>query len=371
MTPWFRLEVAAESPTVADIYVYDAIGGWWEDEIAKWWGVDAGTTAKTFLDALAGLSADVKEVRLHVNSPGGDVFSALVIANALREQKAKGRTVVALVEGIAASAASVIIMGADTIQMADNALVMVHHPFSAQVGNASQMRKMADDLDKLTDSIIATYLWHATVDRDALVALMDAETYMDADEAIANGFATEKVEGLRAAAKFNAKALATLKVPESLRERIAAFAAAPAPTPAPVPEPEAPKAATAVEVLAACREGQCLDEAEQLLTQGATLAQVKAHVTAKVQARAAETERQRAITAACAMANQADLASSYITAGMPLDQVRAHLAIVTAKLDKVELDGHKTPDAERAGKVRAALDPVAIYAARNGRQATQ
>src|ERR1051325_2166278 len=195
---WFKFQAAADDASVVDIHIIDFIGDWIDD----YWGF--GVTAKAFLDQLAKLSNDVKTVRVHINSPGGDVFAASNIANALREQQAsKGRTVETIVDGIAASAASIILMAGSTIKVADNGVVMVHNPWTIAVGNAADMRKSADTLDTLRNTIVATYKWHSSLSDDELVALMDAETWMDADEAIAKGFATEKVEGLKAAATID------------------------------------------------------------------------------------------------------------------------------------------------------------------------
>lgn len=365
MKTWFRMEVTTDNPEVADILVYDAIGGWWDDEVAKWWNEDPGTTAKSFIDKLAALPDSVKTIRIRINSPGGDAFSAVAIANALRDQsRAKGRTVEAHIEGLAASAATVVMMGAERIVMADNALLLVHNPFTWAIGEASVMRKAADDLDALRDALVATYQWHSKLSAEDIAALMDAETWMSASEAIERGFATEQVEGLKAAAMFPRAALATL--PEKLRAQAESFAAPPK------KQPEAPKPAAALEVMQVCREANCLEEAEGLMQAGATLEAVRAHVANVKTKKHEASQRQSAIEAACAKVNLPELASEYVNGGMSVDAINRQLTVITAKLDKVEIDANLTPEAARgANAKRADLDPVAIYAARNNRKANE
>src|SRR5687767_1079301 len=130
---WYRVENAAD-PSIADIYIVDIIGGW----IDEWFGDSQGIlTAKQFLNDLAKLPEAVKTLRIHVNSPGGDVFGAVQIANALRDQQtSKNRSVDTINEGLAASAASIILMAGKTVTMADNALTMIHNPWSIGIGEA-------------------------------------------------------------------------------------------------------------------------------------------------------------------------------------------------------------------------------------------
>jgi ATP-dependent protease ClpP protease subunit len=204
---WFRFRVAVDEPDAVDIYVFDMIGGWMDD-LFGWGDV---TTAKTFLAELAKVPESVKRLRVHVNSPGGDCFSAVTIANMLRaESREKGRVVETSIEGLAASAATIITSAGDTIRIADNALMMIHNPWSVGIGEASDMRKAAEELDKVRDQIIATYRWVSSLSEEELGDLMNATTWMDAAEAVEMGFATEVVDGIRAAATFSPRALAKL-----------------------------------------------------------------------------------------------------------------------------------------------------------------
>ncbi len=261
---WYRMDAPADqAATVLDIHIIDFIGDWVDDWFNRNFGYELALTAKAFIDELAKIPANITTLRVHINSPGGDVFSAINIANALRDQQvSKGRTVETIVDGLAASAASLILMAGSVIRVADNALVMIHDPWMGAAGNSRELRASADLLDKFrAANIIPTYLWHSNLSADEIVALMEAETWMDADEAIAKGFATEKVEGLRAAASISPKAVAGLKVPAKFTARVAAFTKR---------EDAPPVALSAVEVLRACREADCADLAEELVAANAT-----------------------------------------------------------------------------------------------------
>lgn len=351
MTPraWFKFAMAAEDAAVAELDIFGSIGtSWWDD---------TAVSAKQFLDDLAALPKSVTTIRVRVNSPGGDVFDGVAIANALRDQQAKGRIVETTVEGLAASAASVVLMAGSTIKVADNALVMVHHPYTIEMGNAAAMRKMADTLDKITGSIIATYQWHSTLSTEDITALMDAETWMSADEAIANGFATEKVEGLKAAASIDPRAVKALKVPDQYRARVEQLLEKPSEA------AQKPQAAAAIDVLRLCREGGVLDVAEGLIAADAPLADVQARISTEKQARAAAHQRAVDIRAACATAKVPELADGYVSGAMTIADVKAHLVTVTALVQKGEIDNGLNPAGARAS---APVDITASYARLNG-----
>lgn len=358
---WFRFDAAADEPTVAEIYLIDFIGDW----IDEYWGF--GVTAKAFVEQLAKLPEGVTTIRLHINSPGGDVFAAVNIANALRDQRtSKGRTVEVIVDGLAASAASVVMMAGDTIAVSDNALVMIHNPWTVAVGDADEMRKSAGLLDKVRGEIVTTYQWHSALSADELSALMDADTWMDADEALANGFATEKVEGLKAAASIDPRAVAALKVPERFRARVAALLVPAAAEPSPEsgqPAPEPPSPPPAAEVLRRCRDAGCLDLAEQFLETQASLPDVDTALAAAVDARTREAARASEIRTLCQVAKLPGLADGYIAGAMPVAAVRAHLTTITATLQQATIDGTLMPDAGARPTPR--IDTAAVYARLN------
>lgn len=134
---WFK--IVAKKGEAAKVYIYDEIGFW-------------GTNAKDFAAQLSELDTD--EIELHLNSPGGSVFDGLAIMAALKDHKAK---VVAKVDGMAASAASFILQAADERLITRNAQIMIHDAKAYAGGNAGQMRKAADLLDRVSDNIADIY----------------------------------------------------------------------------------------------------------------------------------------------------------------------------------------------------------------------
>ena len=153
-------------------------GGWFSD------GTEV--TPKGFKEELDALG-DVNVLNVYVNSPGGDVFAGQAIYSQLKRHKA---TVNVHIDGLAASIASVIAMAGDTIHMPKNAMMMIHNAWSIAMGNAKDFRKTADDLDKIGLSIQETYLAKATgLEKDKLVELLDAETWLTAQECIDLGLA--------------------------------------------------------------------------------------------------------------------------------------------------------------------------------------
>lgn len=353
---WFRVENSAETPHIADIHIIDVIGSWDDDWMARNFGYDMGVTARAFIEQLAQLPESVTTIRVHINSPGGDVQGGINIANALRaQQTTKGRAVETHIEGMAASIASVIAMAGSKVVMADNALLMVHNPWGGVVGDAREMRRVADILDTMRGQIVATYQWHTAMSAEDLAAFMDAETWLNAEEALAAGFVTETVQGLQAVAAIDATAVAKLRVPERYRARVDALVKREASA--------TPPAAAAEDVLRACREANCLEMAEGLIRDRATVEQVQARLeTARVDRAAAET-RAAQITALCGTAKLPALAAAYIASNMSLSGVQAQLTVVTAALDSIEIDGTLRPDAPGA-RAKTALAAADIYAAR-------
>lgn len=130
----------------------------------------------------------VKQINVYINSYGGEVSEGLAIYNALRRHSAHVTT---YCDGMACSIASVIFMAGDTRVMGDASLLMIHNAWSAMAGNAKEMRKMADDLDKITAASIAAYMEHVTLSEVQLKHKMDAETWVTPSEALEWGFATQ------------------------------------------------------------------------------------------------------------------------------------------------------------------------------------
>ena len=172
----------SEAPTVdvtegvATFRLYDPVDSW---------GGSWGLSAREMADVIDGLEG-VSEIRLHINSPGGEVFDAIAIVNLLRSHDAR---VVAIVDGIAASAASFIAASADETIMAPNSEMMIHDAWGACVGNAADMTAMAKVLDSLSGNIASIYATKAGTDIAAWREAMAAETWFTADEAVDAGLA--------------------------------------------------------------------------------------------------------------------------------------------------------------------------------------
>ncbi len=147
-----------------------------------WWGDEV--TPKEFKADLDGLG-DIDKLNIYINSPGGDVFAGQAIHSMLKRHKAHKNV---YIDGLAASIASVIAMSGDTIFMPKNAMMMIHNPWTIGMGNASEFRKLAEDLDKIRESLIAAYEGHSALTRDEIISIMDAETWLTASECEEYGF---------------------------------------------------------------------------------------------------------------------------------------------------------------------------------------
>lgn len=222
------------------------------------WGADWGVSAKEFAAALDELPANIEEIRLHINSPGGEVFEGIAILNSLRNHAAR---VVAVVDSLAASAASFIAAGADEVVMARNSQMMIHDAWGLVVGNAQDMRNMADDLDRVSDNIASIYADKAagqsrSSTRDRRIAdwrtAMARETWYTADEAVAAGLA-DRVDGQPADAAAKNRfdlSIFTYAGREAAPDPDLQAAAPAAAEPAPDPEVTAPNDAEASQAAA-------------------------------------------------------------------------------------------------------------------------
>lgn len=161
---WFRISNVDKDR--AEVYIYDEIGFW-------------GTSAADFCAQLAEVKA--KAIDLHINSPGGEVFDGVTIYNGLKRHPAH---VTSYVDGLAASAASFIAMAGDEVVIERHAQMMIHDAAGVCLGNATEMRKLADLLDRLSNTIADMYAQRAGGTVDEWRALMRAETWFDANEAV-------------------------------------------------------------------------------------------------------------------------------------------------------------------------------------------
>lgn len=160
----------------ADLILYGDIGDSWLDDVSS----------KNIANELKNL--DVSTINLRINSGGGDVFTAIAISNLLKNHKAN---VIAHIDGLAASAATIITSACDKVIMPKNALFMIHNPWTVVGGEAKDMIKTAEQLDKVKNSIINTYKSKTNLEIEEISKLMDEETWLDPYEAKEKGFIDE------------------------------------------------------------------------------------------------------------------------------------------------------------------------------------
>lgn len=130
---------------------------------------------------------DVEQINVYLNSYGGEVAEGIAIYNSLKRHKAAVKTVC---DGMACSIASVIFMAGDERIMNNASLLMIHNAWTYTSGNADQLRKEADDLDKISNLSVKAYMEHINISEEELKALLDAETFLSPEEALEYGFAT-------------------------------------------------------------------------------------------------------------------------------------------------------------------------------------
>ncbi len=185
---------------IADIVLYDEIGAY-------------GVTAKDFNAELAKITADT--INLRINSPGGDVFDGIAMYNDLKAHRA---TVNVTVTGLAASAASVIAMAGDSVEMGLNSFIMIHNTWLMAVGNSNDLREVADILDQIDEAVAKTYTDRTGIPAKDIAAMMDAETWLSGDDAVAKGFADKVSQAETAQAAYDISRFA--KTPAAMKKRI-------------------------------------------------------------------------------------------------------------------------------------------------------
>ncbi|GAB6172969.1 hypothetical protein JCM15765_24470 [Paradesulfitobacterium aromaticivorans] len=163
---------------------------------STWWGDEV--TPKAFKQDLDDLG-DISTLNIYINSGGGDVFAGLAIYAMLKRHKAQKKV---YVDGLAASIASVIAMAGDRVYMPMNAMMMIHKAWTFGLGNANDFRKLADDMDKIDESILVTYEAKTGLEKEKIIEMVNAETWMTAEEAVSYGFADEIEESKQLAASM-------------------------------------------------------------------------------------------------------------------------------------------------------------------------
>ena len=183
MNSWYTIRAESKG---AEVVIYDEIGAY-------------GVSAKGFLAELGALP-DGTPLALRLNSPGGSVFDAVAIYNAIKRHSG---TVTVWIDGIATSAASYIAMAGDEVVMPENAFLMIHDPAGMVMGTATDMRAMAEALDKIKGSLLQGYAAKSGRPQEEIAPLMAAETWLDAKDARDLGFADRIAEPVRIAARFD------------------------------------------------------------------------------------------------------------------------------------------------------------------------
>jgi ATP-dependent Clp protease protease subunit len=386
MARWYQFR--AHVKAAPQIVIYDEIGGF-------------GIPAKAFLDELKALGP-VAELTVRINSPGGSVFDGLAIYNALKRHEAR---VTVWIDGIAASIASMIAVAGDHVVMPENAMLMIHDPSALVIGTAADMRGMAEALDKMKAGMVAAYCDKSDRDDAEIGALMAAETWLSAQEALELGFADRVEQPVRMAAHFDLSrfrntppqlaASPTSSTPqedemsdaqktrprkpdaveataagavatEASTEQITAAGDRPAESAEPALAPAAAGEPPQVTALAPAAAGA--NQAPP--TAPATAAQPSAQVIDLDGVRAEERRATLAyvteVHELCALAGRGDLAAGFITRAAPVAQVRRALLEARAAEDEATAIRSQVRPAS-VEPAQPAIDTAAIYAARNQR----
>lgn len=181
----------------ADVFIYGEITKYaWEE-----YGEVSSITFKNELDALG---EGIETINLYINSPGGSVFETMAIIAMLQRHPAE---IISHIDALAASCASVLPMISKRIIMYNNSMMMIHNAWTYAWGNANELRKAADDIERINQSMIQFYLDRAgdKLDADTLKQLLDAETWLTAEEAMNYGLCDEIISANNAAACIDEK----------------------------------------------------------------------------------------------------------------------------------------------------------------------
>ena len=181
---WYSIN-AKQTDEFVDVYLYDEVGSY-------------GVSAKDFVNDIKLLKG--KDIYLHINCVGGEVFDGMAIYNTLKKYKGK---VIAYVEGIAASMGSIIPLAADEIIMSENSLYMIHNAWGGAMGEAKDMRKTATLLDKLSSEIANIYSKKTNLPLSQIEEMMDEETWFNSEEALQYGFIDRISDAVMVAAKYD------------------------------------------------------------------------------------------------------------------------------------------------------------------------
>lgn len=344
MKLWYSLAAKASNAKTLVVTVFEEIGIW-------------GISGKRFADDLR-IGVDGKDrIELLINSPGGSVFDALLMFNALRATKLP---VDAKVMGLAASAASYLAMAGDTVEMPENTFMMVHNPLAGIYGNAQDMRDFANVLDKVGTSLLATYVKRTGKDEAELKTLFDAESWLTAAECKALGLCDTVTAAMKVAAVYDPDRPG---VPENVQKAIKASTDPDPPEPKPVeptdpvdpadPVDDTPPETTLADRVVAAAERLGLKDYASVFALDDKLTTIEQVETAMGVA--------REVQALCIVADSKELAPDLIKGRKTLPEARvAIMASLEAKADAAHTSTQKKPKAKGAAAPQAAatFNPV-------------
>lgn len=189
------------------INIHDEVGESWFSSSSK---EEGNIKNVEQLQKILNEHKDANLIDIYINSPGGDVFEGIGIYNILKRNRAYKRV---YVDGFACSIASVIAMAGNSISMPKSSMQMIHNAYTYAIGNAAELRKAADDLDKINETIVQAYMSKFKGTENELRNLLDAESYLTADECLKYGLCTKIVEdGESTEGNVNASLDATTKL---------------------------------------------------------------------------------------------------------------------------------------------------------------
>lgn len=337
-------KMVAGKNNVGRVDIYDEIGFF-------------GTSAATFARQWRDIETGAKRIDVHISSPGGNLFDALAIYNIIQQSAVP---VDIYIDGLAASSASVIAMAGRKSRMAENALLMLHNPYTITIGNKDEHEASIKALEAATEAVIVAYARKSGKSADDLRAIMDAQTWYGAVEAESEGFVDVVVAAQPMAAKFDADTYG-FTVPDAYRAR---FEAKVPEQPAKQEEviemaepnkPEAPTPATITEIKAAC-DGCDNDFVVAQIESSATVAQAQSAWTKLLAARvkasdekiaALETEKA-AITAKQETTGVKPVGSKDVTAKVEGDVIAQWDDIVAQNIAKGMAKGKAISAAAKA-----------------------
>lgn len=353
---WYAVQASGEAEQrFIEVFIYGEIGAW-------------GVTAHQFVQELRTMDDGVSPVIVAFNSPGGELFEGLAIHNALSRlgERCTGR-----IDALAASAASVAVCGAHRVVIAASAMLMIHNPYTYAGGDAEDFRRVADVLDQTLEAIIAAYKSKAPdIDEAELRRLVDAETWLTANEAVALGLADEVGDGIQVKACVGQGSVLQ-RFQHAPAELLAQLDEEPE-----VEPPEKPKPADPPE------QPPVVDAAKLALmvTQGCAAAGISNLVEPLLSTTGLESESvvQAALTQAkavhdlCVAARLPELAAGYVSASLDVPAVRARLFDKMVSGKGFEIDNSLPIDNDLPLNTQAKQpDPPSIWAARQAAQSGQ